>query len=332
MEHYVKQRKLPKVQSSEPENYLKHVKQEPTDISVKNELFEEQIQDNVGKNNLLSLSLPIWSLLVEQTRFLLQEEYSNCRIDNHLITKVLIKQVNELLLNVVKFFQDCYNPISGEEKSNEETLEVDGLLVNILRCHPQNLTCCYKICDNIPKIYLETLFSSFYHNDIEDDGLNEDHVLPYAPNVELNIKEEITDGVLKKKSKDKKDRKEKIQKEHICDICGKSLREKETLKLHIAAVHEKKKQYKCKKCENSYSYRGGLREHRKSGRCKGAPSNEYRWIKWGNNCDPKCIHPDCVDKGDVKFTFAGIMNHIIDVHTPGPDDSVSVHRPSYHSF
>merc|ERR1712223_2326555 len=97
--------------------------------------------------------------------------------------------------------------------------------------------------------------------------------------------------------KKSKSTKEKKKKQHICDICGKSLKEKETLKLHIAAVHEKKKLFKCRKCESSYSYRSGLIEHMKSGRCKGAPSRENKWIKWekGGASEPKgTTHLTCI--------------------------------------
>ena len=45
------------------------------------------------------------------------------------------------------------------------------------------------------------------------------------------------------------------------------------------------------------------------------------WGAIGN--DPKCIHPDCVGK-EQKFTYAGIYNHVIDEHSPDPDDTVSI--------
>ena len=64
--------------------------------------------------------------------------------------------------------------------------------------------------------------------------------------------------------------------------------------------------------------------HKKTN-CTGAPPKTRKLIFWGKQpgTDPKCIHPDCVDKDLPKFTFHGIMNHIIDVHSPDPDDSVS---------
>ncbi len=29
----------------------------------------------------------------------------------------------------------------------------------------------------------------------------------------------------------------------------------------------------------------------------------------------RCVHPDCEAKRDVNFTYAGIMKHIIELHT-----------------
>ena len=119
-----------------------------------------------------------------------------------------------------------------------------------------------------------------------------------------------------------------MKKEHVCDICGKTFKQNKDYKAHVSGVHEKKKPFKCNKCGDSYKYRNGLIVHRNSGKCPGVPRNENKWIKWGNTgggtpLDPKCLHPDCIGKDHERFTYAGIMNHIIDIHSPGADDSVS---------
>ena len=97
-------------------------------------------------------------------------------------------------------------------------------------------------------------------------------------------------------------------------------------KAHVSGVHEKKRPWKCNKCGDTYRHRSGLHCHKKEGKCPGAPRNSRKLIFWGKDgtIDPKCIHPDCKDKDHAKFTYAGIMNHIIEAHSPDPDDSVSL--------
>ena len=108
----------------------------------------------------------------------------------------------------------------------------------------------------------------------------------------------------------------------VCDQCGKTFKDKEACKNHIRVQHEKKKIFKCRQCKKSYSYRGGLIDHKKI--CKG-PIKENRWIFWGKggkHNSPKCIHPDCVGREDVTFTQAGLMKHIMSVHN-APTEFVS---------
>ena len=94
--------------------------------------------------------------LVGRCRFLLQEEHGHINMNSYLIAEILIKETNELLSEIVKFFQDCCNPVSQTKNPGESILTVDGLLVNCLPCHPQNLKCSYKICTDIPQTYLDT--------------------------------------------------------------------------------------------------------------------------------------------------------------------------------
>jgi len=102
------------------DDYLNQVKQEPPDIDVdvKNELFDyEQNLKNIGETYATSIN--IWSSLVERCRFLLQEEHGHSQMNSTLITKILIKESNELLKQIVNFFKECCNPISEEELMNE---------------------------------------------------------------------------------------------------------------------------------------------------------------------------------------------------------------------
>ena len=316
-------------------NNLKNVKEEPLDDDFKHEFLGYQEQYYNGESENFSELSNVWSFLVKRCRLLLQDEYG--QMNSYLLAKILIKEVNDFLLDIVTFFKDCCIPISQEEIQSESILEVDGLLVNCLPAHPQNLKCFYRICSDIPKTYLETLFS-LLPNEFVEDSFPENAYLPLAPNVEINIKKEITDNVkIEKKilSKSGKKLKQKKSKRRICDICGKDFKSNETLRSHVSAVHEKKKPWKCNKCGDTYKYRSGLDHHRKPGRCPGVPKNENKWIKWKNSgktdepLDPKCLHPDCVDQEHPRFTYAGIMNHIIDLHTPGSDDSVSTSRLPY---
>jgi len=114
----------------------------------------------------------------------------------------------------------------------------------------------------------------------------------------------------------------------MCDLCGKDLKTSKELRNHISAVHEKKRPWKCNKCGFTYRHRSGLLGHKKTN-CSGAPPKTRKLIFWGKQpgTDPKCIHPDCVDKDLPKFTFHGIMNHIIDTHSPDPDDSKNLQCP-----
>ena len=106
----------------------------------------------------------------------------------------------------------------------------------------------------------------------------------------------------------------------MCEQCGKSFKELESWKVHIAVKHENKKLFKCRLCQRSFSYREGLHTHKKT--CKG-PTNENRWIFWGKGgTPPLCIHPDCAGKEESKFTAASIKKHIMNVHAT-PENSVS---------
>ena len=87
------------------------IKEEPLDVDFKSELIEGSNQFDFDYNDPFAPSSPIWSLLVNRTFFKLQEE--NSRVDHTLIINALIKEVNELLNDVVTLFQECCNPITG---------------------------------------------------------------------------------------------------------------------------------------------------------------------------------------------------------------------------
>ena len=42
-----------------------------------------------------------------------------------------------------------------------------------------------------------------------------------------------------------------------------------------------------------------------------------KWIRYSakNKNRIRCVHPDCETKKDINFTYAGIMKHIIELHT-----------------
>ena len=205
-------------------------------------------------------------------------------------------------------------------------MEVDGLLVNCLPCHPQNVKCHYKFCNDIPKAYLETLFSPL-PSEIEESAMKEEFDLPFAPSVEVETKNNILNDTKVKRSKPgrKPGVKEKEKKVHFCELCGKTFKYRKDYKEHVSAVHEKKKPYKCRDCGVAYGHRKTLVIHRRKGKCSETASNKNKLIKWGKKADdPKCVHPDCVGKEYPRFTYAGIMIHMIDHHSPGPDDSVSI--------
>ena len=108
------------------------------------------------------------------------------------MAKIFIKEINELLTETVKFFQTCCNPIT-DNRDTDDTIEVNGLLVNCLPCHPQNLNCYYKLGSDIPKIYLETFFSPLIEE--QEEFQNENYDLPLAPTVgKVDVKKEVIDA------------------------------------------------------------------------------------------------------------------------------------------
>jgi len=104
--------------SENPENYSKPVKEEPLDEDVKNGLFQYQNQEGTSE---ISVSLPIWSFLVSRCHFLLQENNKSHKFNPSIITKILVQEVNELLSDILKFFQECYNPISSDNFGRSHT-------------------------------------------------------------------------------------------------------------------------------------------------------------------------------------------------------------------
>ena len=278
------------------------------------ELFDEY---DYGSADPYAAPSSMWSFLVERTIFLLQDEVRNKHPNHLMITKILIKEVNNLLSDVEKFFQECWNPIKNEEC--KDSLKVDGLLALCLPCHSTNFTRYYKLCNDIPNSYSETIFSPLTIGN-EWNALEDNNVDFFAPDVKIDVKQEYNDGSVVKKTKKAVRGKAGSKKEYICDLCGKVFKLNDSLKNHVRVKHEQKKIFKCRQCKKSFSYQTGLREHR--GVCKG-PSKEKRWIYWGKNSHkPKCIHPDCVGKEEVKFTVQSILIHVLDVHT-SPENSVS---------
>ena len=141
-------------------------------------------------------------------------------------------------------------------------MEVDGLLVNCLPCHPQNVKCHYKICNDIPKAYLETLFSPL-PSEIEESAMKEEFDLPFAPSVEVETKNNILNNTKVKRSKPGKKPgvKEKEKKVHFCELCGKTFKYRKDYKEHVSAVHEKKKPYKCPRCDKHFAQQGHINGH-----------------------------------------------------------------------
>ena len=64
-------------------------------------------------------------------------------------------------------------------------------------------------------------------------------------------------------------------------------------------------------------------------------TENFFWKKLGKKSDEfvnsaknknriRCVHPDCESKKEVNFTYAGIMKHIIELHT-SQESAVSIH-------
>ena len=330
----------------DPSEYLTDIKKEPVDnhdeqesFGVKNEHFEYQNGSNFDTNDPYPASSNAWELIVKRCRYLIQEEHEHYQMNSHLLTKILVKEVNEILSNVVAFFQDCCISVEQNENYIENVLEVDGLLVNCLPCHPQNNSCYYKISNDIPQFYLETLFCPL-ESEIENNYYNGEDYLPLAPEVDINIKKvdvnikkETTDVKIKKKKK----KSTKTGPRKVCEQCGKDFKTNTSLREHVTSRHENKRLYKCNKCGDSYRSRAGLFIHKRregDNKCPGKPRNSRKIIFFGasTGADPKCVHPDCADKNLPRFTYAGIMKHVIEFHSPDPDDSVSLSSKFNHGL
>ena len=301
----------------EPYVDVSAVKQEPLDVDFKSDLVEGTNQFDFSEINPFAPNPSAWSLIVDRTLVLLHEE--NCHLSRSTIIKALVKEVNSLLYDVINLFQDCCKPIGPEEQSKGEVLEVDGLLVNCLPCLPDKFTCQYRINNEVPQFYNDTLFSvlnNYYGGD------NQNYTTDFTSNAGIEVKKEVKAVVIKKKGRPKIESTEKVKTAIVCDQCGGTFKKQDSLRDHIRVQHDKLKVFKCRDCKKSFSYRTGLRDHRMI--CKG-PLKENRWIFYGKEGKPKCIHPDCKDKNadDVTFTPTGLMKHIIALHCDVPTEFVS---------
>ena len=262
-----------------------HKDQQNQDQLNQDQLNQDQLNQDLfdeydyGAADLYAAPSSMWSSLVERTIFLLQDEIRNKHPNHSVITKILIKEVNNLLSDVEKFFQECWNPIKDEEEI-KDSLEIDGKLALCIPCHNQIFPHYYELCNDLPISYSETIFSPLTIGN-EWNALEDNNVDYFAPDVKIDVKQEFNDSssVVKKTKKSVKG-KTINKKEYICDLCGKVFKLNDSLKNHVRVKHEQKKIFKCRQCKKSFSYQTGLREHR--GVCKG-PSKEKRWIYWGKH-------------------------------------------------
>ena len=80
----------------------------------------------------------------------------------------------------------------------------------------------------------------------------------------------------------------------------------------VPVDYNKKKQVcVCEQCGGSWSRKEYYYHHKMVGKCT------PKWIRYSakNKNRIRCVHPDCESKKDVNFTYAGIMKHIIELHT-----------------
>ena len=177
----------------EPYVDVSAVKQEPLDVDFKSDLVEGSNQFDYSDINPFTPNPSAWSLIVDRTLVLLHEE--NSHLSRSTIIKALVKEVNSLLYDVINLFQDCCKPIGPDEKSKGEMLEVDGLLVNCLPCLPDKFTCQYRINNEIPQFYNDTLFSVLNNYNGED---NQNYTTDFTPNADIDVKKEIKPVVINK--------------------------------------------------------------------------------------------------------------------------------------
>ena len=87
----------------------------------------------------------------------------------------------------------------------------------------------YKVCNDVPQKYLDTLFSPLETEIENNQTFTDDSYLPLAPNVEIDVKnikkEKIEVSDEKKPAKAKgRPKTGNPPKVHFCEVCGKTFK------------------------------------------------------------------------------------------------------------
>ena len=74
------------------------------------------------------------------------------------------------------------------------------------------------------------------------------------------------------------EKRRRISKEHICQVCDVVFSQKGNLNVHIAAIHEGKKSFNCDICNTQFTSKHGMKGHISAihegkKKCKGGNSN-----------------------------------------------------------
>jgi hypothetical protein len=219
------------------------------------------------------------------------------------MTKVMLREVNHLLVEVSSFMKSCCVPYSGNELT---AFDIDGpVSMGVTSEKSMRM----QINDSLPDLYADTLFCPLttemqvplpYYmpddfEDFDDDDDDEDD------DDDNNTSNDSVVERLQVKMEETEEMEDKKPLFHV------------PIKLDA----KNQRRYMCDKCGKSWAYRKGVAYHKAKGKC----SLEPRWIRWTRG-RPLCIHPDCAGRPDVEYTYSAMMRHIIDVHAT-PETSVS---------
>ena len=104
---------------------------------------------------------------------------------------------------------------------------------------------------DIPQVYSDTLFNpstnEFEYNNFDSENYG---LLPLAPDIDIDIKQEVKDNssVDKKVNIDGKKKRIRLPKDFVCDHCGKVFKTKDSMKMHVTGVIFLKKPIKNEIC------------------------------------------------------------------------------------
>jgi len=295
---------------------------QPVESDVKLEPSEQDIKSHDIKIDDVEVptSTSVWSFLVKRSRYLYQVEHGRTQICPEVQTKLtvtLLREMQQLLNEVSGFVRSCCDQHPGHEMHEEGCIALEDQVAQ--SCLLEKGTKLHVIIGNPPSNYHEDLFSQFkaecknqmlLKNDINCIPLPSFSSLPPLP--PINSFNESEDDDEDDNTDDDIDA-SFDNNSNSGDGSSNSNKFAQYPRPKIVPVdYNKKKQVcVCEQCGGSWSRKEYYYHHKSVGKCT------PKWIRYSakNKNRIRCVHPDCESKKEVNFTYAGIMKHIIELHT-----------------